>query len=222
MLHELEDEYPNEPVYRSDLLDAYAGFRHHDLPREELAEARKRLERALVYGERLVRGYPNELKYVSALTHVHFKLASVIERMARDGVAADATADLARQHYVRAVTLQRGLVERFPDGMTFRVWLALVRQQFGFFLGRNEESAKATLELQASVDELEQFLVGREEEVGACGVLARSHRWLAEAYTKAEAKDLAATAREKGDRYRDALHRLHRGDRKRNRREAVD
>ena len=121
ILELLAGDFPRVARYRFDLSQAYAlqTLRTHssaEVPRLEVA---RRLRKAVALGEELVFEHPHMPAYVLSLAQSHHKLADVFQQSGQF--------ESAEQCLRRAIALQTGLADQFPDAMPYQVAAALYR-----------------------------------------------------------------------------------------------
>lgn len=128
LLENLAAEYPQETVYRFDLMQVLAEINvfEPDLKLPTLEKARQALQRAIQMGEQLVEVRPDIAAFRIALVHAYFKQATISNRMSKLVASKKKTIlrNDAEKFYRLALQGQQYVARRFPDRPGYQVWLA--------------------------------------------------------------------------------------------------
>jgi serine/threonine protein kinase len=128
LLEQLSAEYPQETIYRFDLMQVLAEINVFEpgIKLPTLEKARQALKRAIRIGEQLVEVRPDIASFRVAIVHAYFKQATITDRMSE--LVGDDQAKILRneseEFYRQALLGQEFLARRFPDRPGYRVWLA--------------------------------------------------------------------------------------------------
>jgi tetratricopeptide (TPR) repeat protein len=194
LLEGLVEDFPRLADYQFDLCETYAAV---EAPGKgpgppSPRQAQRRLSSALEVARRLTAGHPNVPEYLASRARLHHKYADLLRRTHR---LADAI-----EHNREALTIQRGLVEGFPEIAGYRVWEAAFGNALAECLLRDGRGAEARRLAGETIDRLDAMRSGDPEMWYLHGLLADAHRTLAGAL---RGQGLAERA-EKADRLADA------------------
>ena len=134
-----------------------------ELTGDELPLAEERLRAALDECQRLVERQPTEADYAALHAHIAHRLASLLNHRTgiehwQDPRGAHEMGDEARRLAERAVDEGRSLVERFPESVAHRFWLARfesLRADIMLAQHRPDVASLALTEAIAALDEAE-------------------------------------------------------------------
>jgi tetratricopeptide (TPR) repeat protein len=151
LLEGLVAEHPEAAQYRFDLAETLATgmAAPHSIDDKHIVEVEAPLQQAKEIAEALVAEHPNMPTYALLLAQTHHRLADVLWRQDKIGPA--------EQSLRRAVALQTGLAEQFPEVLSYRVAAALYRSALGRFLLRDYRPSEAAEYIQAAIADLQEI-----------------------------------------------------------------
>lgn len=125
ILRQLATDYPEVSEYGFSYVATLASLdtQHSDsIHSEDLPDAELRLRRAVEGGKELVAQHPYVPDYTMTLIHANNRLAHILERRGRSAESIIFFQD-ALKAYQAAISLQRGLIKRFPNASAYHAWL---------------------------------------------------------------------------------------------------
>ena len=127
LLRELVEDYPEQDLFRFDLLETLAEVKvfGDSVPVKQVDYLKDHLEVALDEANYLVKQRPDVVEYRIALIHSNFKLAEILKLKSESTTSEDRSEllELAEQLMQRAIFEQRNLVQVHPSALGYRVWL---------------------------------------------------------------------------------------------------
>lgn len=160
LLEELVQEYPNTPAFQHALAESYSRFpfRPHEIHYVDLLRVEAALNKALGHARRLYEKQPTVPAYSRTLIHVHFQLGN-IQRSFHHSLR-DQDRDAAQEYMARAernlraaAELQQSLVRRFPDSLSYHLWLARYWRSLGSLLQVQHRLDEAITVLDNAIQE---------------------------------------------------------------------
>ena len=197
LLEELVRRFPKTPEFQHALAVTYSNFhfRPGDLSMVELDRVEKALAKALVRAKKLYADQPTVPAYARSLIQVSFHLAITQQSLPR--FLGPGNRDMAQQkfsqaerNYRAATELQRSLARRFPQSLSYHLWLARYRRTLSVVLQMQRRPEEARDELLAAIAEAEQIDRDRRNTDSWHLMLSSLHRELGNIYERMEEPDL--------------------------------
>ena len=127
LLRELVEDYPEQNLFRFDLLETLAEVKvfGDSVPVKQVDYLKDHLEVALGEANYLVKQRPDVVEYRIALIHSNFKLAEILKLKSESATAEDRAEllETAERSMQRAIFEQRNLVQVYPSALGYRVWI---------------------------------------------------------------------------------------------------
>jgi tetratricopeptide (TPR) repeat protein len=198
LLEKLCEDFPEEPDYLLDLSEAYSDFGPPPFtaPGKSVREIEQHFRKALAASERLGAAHPNVPEYEFSQGQIRLKLGTFLRRDRRVE---------AEEQFRRAISIQTGLVRRFPEVAWFHVWLATCHGALAKLLAQGGKYPEAIEWLDAATEDLEKVLAVEPDRRLARATLTEAYVRLAVVCDRAGLAERAADARRRADAVRPNL-----------------
>jgi hypothetical protein len=170
-------------------------FRPGELSEVDLDRVEKVLKKSLIQARDLYEDQPTVPAYTRSLIQVYFQLATTQQSFPR--FFGPQNRDLVRQklseaerNYRAAEELQRWLVRRFPESLSYHLWLARYRRSIGVVLQLQFRWEEAGEELLAAIQEAKQIPSELQDSDRWHLTLSSLHRELSLVYRQLDERDL--------------------------------
>lgn len=202
ILEGLVEAFPGIPDYAYDLSEAYARIHipRPPIPPTAQKTIEERFGKSLALLEKHVIKHPDIPDFLAAEASIHHKFGSFHGQMER-------WAD-AEQSFRKAVAIQEGLLDQFPDAPYYRFWMAAFRIALADALIRRDQPGEARTELEETISALLLQLKQRPEIHPPHDLLALGYSMLEMALRQAGEQGLADEAARKAARERNSVRRL--------------
>jgi tetratricopeptide (TPR) repeat protein len=131
----------------------------------------QRLDKAVSIEEQLVREHPNIPDFALSLAHTHHRRADVLQRAGQ--------LDEAERSLRRAVSVQTGIADQFPESAPHQAAAALFRFSLARVLADRDRLPEACEMLESATADLETAAADESAPPYVRGLAARSYQALA-------------------------------------------
>lgn len=160
LLESLVRRFPKTPEFRHALAETYSHFRFRpdELDQFDTMLATGALVEALNHARILYEDQPTVPAYARSLIQIHFQLGNIQRTFPRylrpeDRNEAQTYFSEAERNYRAAAELQQTLVRRFPDSLSYHLWLARYQRSLGVILRIGQRWDESKLVLTTAIDE---------------------------------------------------------------------